>query len=108
MNARRRWGAKRAVEVTIYGLAAGFLFTVPVAAADAPPAALAASCGGCHTPSAGGAIPALEKLDAATMAAKLAAFRAGTAEATIMSRIAKGYTEPEIAALVQYLAGGRR
>ncbi len=84
-------------------LAAG---TVAAPAADIPGAVLTASCFTCHG-AAGkspGEIPGIAGLDATDLAATLARYRAGDPDATIMSRIAKGYTEAEIAAVVAYLS----
>jgi cytochrome c553 len=83
---------------------------LPAAAEDIDPAILAASCAICHGPGghSPGAIPPLAGLDAQAMTDKLLAFRSGAAEATVMNRIAKGYTEAEIAALSAWLAEGGR
>jgi sulfide dehydrogenase cytochrome subunit len=81
----------------------------PVAAQEAGGDVLSESCLSCHGANgrSPGAIPSLDKLSAAEMDAKLHAFAAGTVEATIMGRIARGYTDTEIAALTAWLAGSR-
>jgi cytochrome subunit of sulfide dehydrogenase len=86
------------------------VLAAPVQAQEAPAPVLAAACGGCHGPNgvSPAAIPSIDKLDAATMTAKLNGFRSGAIEATVMNRIAKGYTDAEIAALVQYFTQPRR
>ncbi len=71
------------------------------------PAALAASCAGCH--GAGGvspgSIPSLAGLDASGIASMMRAFRSAPAtEVTVMGRIARGFTDAEIDALSSYFA----
>ena len=77
------------------------LTATPIDAQTATPAVLAATCNNCHGPDglSPGAMPSLDKLDTATMIDKLKGFRSGTLEATVMARIAKGYTDAEIDAL---------
>lgn len=76
----------------------------------APAAVLAGSCANCHGPSgvSPGAIPSIDNQDAATMAARLNGFRRGEIEATVMNRIARGFTEAEIEAISQYFASLKR
>jgi cytochrome subunit of sulfide dehydrogenase len=66
----------------------------------------AAGCGGCHGPDgkSTGTIPSLDKIDAATMAAKLKGFRSGELEATVMNRLSKAFTDIEIDALAKFMA----
>lgn len=81
----------------------------PALAQDANGAVLAIGCFSCHGPGghSPGAIPPLDKLSAAELDEKLHAFAAGTVESTIMGRLAKGYTDAEIAALTAWLAEAR-
>lgn len=76
--------------------------------AQAPLAAEA--CVGCHGPGAAGAgsIAGIAGRDAREIATALTAFRSGERTGTMMNRIAKGYTDDEIAAIAAYLAGLRR
>jgi cytochrome c553 len=74
-------------------------------AADPPPAG-AASCSGCHpaarfvsTP-----VPRLNGRNAGEIAAAMAAFKSGQRPATVMDRIAKGYTDDEIKAIAAWYA----
>ena len=69
----------------------------------APPPPGASSCSGCH----GGVppIPVLAGKDAAEIVAALAAFRAGTKQATVMDRIAKGFSPEETVAIAVWWAG---
>lgn len=88
------------------GLAIGLL-AAPGFAADAGQGArLADSCNSCHglEGRSPGATPALAGQDEAGLFDKLKAFQQGTVEATIMNRIARGYTDEELAALAAYFA----
>jgi cytochrome c553 len=71
--------------------------------AEAP--AGASSCTGCHSAQAG--VPdmrALNGMAAADIASKMDAFKAGAEPATIMDRIAKGFSAEEIRALAAWYA----
>ena len=71
--------------------------------AEAP--AGAASCTGCHAAASGSnAMRALGGMPAPEIAAKMTAFKSGSAQATIMDRIAKGFTEEEIRAIATWYA----
>jgi cytochrome c553 len=74
------------------------------AAREAPPGA--ASCSGCHGTEAT-AIPRLAGGDQEELARLLAAFRSGERPATVMDRIAKGFTPEEIGAIAAWLAAQR-
>ena len=99
-------------------LAAALLVAGLAAAASARaagPAPLAAQgCLGCHGPNGAGieAGARLSGREAQELEALLRAFRANERPATIMGRIARGYTEAEIAALAAHFAalpaGGSR
>ncbi len=49
-------------------------------------------------------MPRLAGRDRGELAARLADFKAGTARATVMDQIAKGYSGEELAALADYFA----
>jgi cytochrome subunit of sulfide dehydrogenase len=68
----------------------------------APPGA--SSCSGCHAASAAveTPVPRLAGLPAPRIADSMRAFRAGTRPGTIMPRIAKGFSDGEIAALAAW------
>lgn len=72
-------------------------------AAASPPGA--SSCSGCHG-APGGAVPSLSGHSAEDIAASLKAFRTGARPATVMNRIAKGFSEPESQAIAAWIAGG--
>lgn len=77
-----------------------------VAESAADPAIIGATCSGCHGPDGvgSGAIPPLAGLPAATIEEALKAFKAGSRSATVMTRLAKGYSDEEIRALGAYFA----
>jgi cytochrome c553 len=80
------------------------MIAVPVLAlGDAPSGA--ASCLGCHPARAdAGPVPALAKLPARQIVTALQAYRSGTRPATVMDRIAKGFSDEEIEAIAQWYA----
>ena len=74
-----------------------------LAASDPPPGA--ASCSGCHSPAATASpIPRLYGRDAADIATAMAGFRDGSLPATVMNRIAKGFTDEESRAIAAWLS----
>jgi cytochrome c553 len=83
-------------------LAAAMTAPIPAAAAEMPPGA--SSCSGCHSASASVKTPVapLAGRPAAQTIAALQAFRAGTRPATVMDRIAKGFSDEEIAAIAAW------
>lgn len=64
------------------------------------------TCYTCHGPEgeSPGSIPSLNELSEKEIIEKLIAFRHDQEDPTIMNRIAKGYSEDEIAAIAEYLA----
>lgn len=75
-------------------------------AGSAPPGA--AACSGCHSPAAGtGSMPSLSGKTAADIAQDMRAFKSGAREATVMDRIAKGFSDEEIQAIADWLAANR-
>ncbi len=82
----------------------------PAAAGDtSKEAILALSCAACHGPDGAspGTIPAIDRLRPSEIAAALRAFRAGTRPATVMDRIARGYSDAEIGLLSGQFGRGR-
>jgi cytochrome subunit of sulfide dehydrogenase len=77
------------------------------APAVAPPGA--ASCSGCHVPAgaAATAIPSPYRLSSAEIEAALLAFKSGARPATVMDRIARGFSDQELAQLAAWLGQGR-
>lgn len=68
--------------------------------------ALAFQCLICHGPQGqgGGEIPPLRAKSAATLMAALQGFKSGERKATIMDRIAKGFSDEELRLITDYLA----
>lgn len=82
---------------------------VPPASAGAaavPP--LVAACSGCHAANGGDPrLPRLAGRNAGEIVAAMKAFRGGGRPATVMDRIAKGFTEDEIAVIAAWYAAQR-
>jgi cytochrome c553 len=78
-----------------------------VAAAEQP--AGAAACSGCHPASARvtSPVPRLAGLDQARIIRAMEDFRSGKRAATVMDRIAKGFTDDEIQAIAAWYASQR-
>ena len=72
--------------------------------ADAPPGA--SSCSGCHPASerAGTPVPRLAGRNPTEIVQAMRAFRLGQTSTTIMDRVAKGFSEEEIAAIAAWYA----
>jgi cytochrome c553 len=74
--------------------------------------ALAATCAQCHgtdghaVPGAG--IPALAGMPREEMLAKLRAFQAGTVRATVMTQLARGFSEAQLQQLADFFAAQER
>ncbi len=90
------------------GMAIGLLILPLAAQADrASPSILADSCAACHgtdgkSPST---IPSIRGKSADYMLQRLVAFKTGARQGTVMNRIAKGYSDAELAAIASHLAG---
>jgi cytochrome c553 len=90
----------RITRATAVALAAA-LAAAPAAAQNANPQLLSLSCAGCHGPGghSPGPIPSIHGRTQASLAETMRAFRADQRPATVMNRIAKGYSDVEIDAL---------
>jgi cytochrome c553 len=76
-------------------------------AASLPPADVA-NCIGCHPKSGGDPnLPQLAGRNANDIVAAMNAFRSGKRPATVMDRIAKGFSDDEIAAIATWYAAQR-
>ena len=75
-------------------------------AADPNAAGLADACTSCHGIGgrSQGYIPTIAGVERATLLRELLAFRVPNAPATIMNRIARVYTDPELEALANYFS----
>jgi cytochrome c553 len=78
--------------------------TVPLHAASPPPGA--ASCSGCHGmhQAASPAIPGIYGRNPDEVFGAMAAFQDGSRPATVMNRIAKGFSEEELRSIAAWLA----
>ena len=85
-------------------LAANLTMTAPAEAQDAPPALMASQCLSCHAAAEGNIMPTLAGMDAGAIETALHAYKDGTLEATIMDRIAAGYTDAQIAEIAREIA----
>lgn len=79
--------------------------TLPATADEVAPM-LAQACAGCHGQAGAGqgAVPDLRGYDRDAFLRVWAEFRTDERPATIMNRIARGYTEAEVAELADYFA----
>jgi cytochrome c553 len=84
-----------------------FATAVPAAAQPvAPPGASA--CSGCHgAGSASGIVSSLRGRAPEEIVAAMQAFRTGQLPATVMDRIAKGFTDEETRAIASWVSGHR-
>lgn len=92
-------------------LLASLATTVPALAQQQQPAAplIAQGCAGCHGQNGAGlgATPPIAGTPRDEFIKTWAAFRANERPATIMNRIARGYTDAEVAALADHFAARR-
>jgi cytochrome subunit of sulfide dehydrogenase len=87
----------------------GLALITAAAVASAQPPAGAASCTGCHPSSAriSSPVPRLSGLDRDAIARAMQEFRSGQRAATVMDRLAKGFTDDEIQAIAAWYATPR-
>jgi cytochrome c553 len=80
---------------------------IPSEAAEAPPGA--ASCSGCHPAGtdADTPVPRLAGQDAGAIVTAMQAFRDGKRPATVMDRIARGFSDEEVKAMAEWFATQR-
>ena len=74
--------------------------------ASAEPPAGAAACSGCHlaSPRVASPVPRIAGIDRAAIVRAMQDFRSGQRAATVMDRIAKGFTDDEIQAIAAWFA----
>jgi cytochrome c553 len=89
---------------SVHVLVAATLVVAPgLTLAASPPGA--ASCLGCHTIAAdGNPVPPLGSLTAEQIVTAMQAFRSGDRPATVMDRVAKGFSDEETKAIAQWYA----
>ncbi len=76
------------------------LAAVSLIAAGPPPGAI--SCSGCHDAAIPGGIPGIAGRPAADLQAALVGFRDGSRPATLMDRLAKGFSPEELQAIAAW------
>lgn len=98
---------KRSSLVLAGGLLAGVLFAAAPAMAGPSSTMLADTCAGCHGydgVSAGPAMPTVAGQPAGYAKEVLIGFKSGERSATIMDRIAKGYSDDELGVIADFYA----
>lgn len=80
------------------------LLILAPANADERARVLAASCATCHAAGGSGEIPRLHGQPAAQILDKLAAFRSGRTDATLMHQIVPAYDSDELRLIAEYFA----
>ena len=85
-------------------LVCAWLQAGPAAAAEMPPGA--SSCTGCHasTKIADSVIPRIAGRKAADIVTAMRDFRSGATASSVMGRIAKGFTDPQVDAIAAWFA----
>jgi len=93
----------------VLAAAVGYASIAAAAVASAEPPAGAAACSGCHPASTRVTSPVLRLagLDQARIVRAMEEFRSGKRAATVMDRIAKGFTDAEIQAIAAWYATQR-
>lgn len=94
------------MKIYVFILGIWAAIAAPASAQTADVTILAATCSGCHGAAANGSgsVPGLKGQQPAHLADQLKAFKAGTRPATVMNRLAKGYTDDEIAGLALHFS----
>jgi cytochrome subunit of sulfide dehydrogenase len=91
------------MRTSLAALVLSLALAAPAAAQSAAPAG-ASSCSGCHDAKiASPSVPPLKGRPAAEIVTAMEAFRAGSREATVMTRIAKGFSDDETRAIAAWL-----
>jgi cytochrome subunit of sulfide dehydrogenase len=82
---------------------AAIVLLAPTVTLAADPRLLAGTCTTCHGSggTGSGAVPSLKGRNAASVADAMRAFRDGSRPATVMGRLAKGFSDDEIDAMVR-------
>jgi cytochrome c553 len=93
----------------VVAAAIGVMSIAAVAVASAQPPAGAAACTGCHPASTRvtSPVPRLAGIDRDAIVTAMQDFRADRRPATVMDRIARGFTDDEIQAIAAWYAAQR-
>ena len=81
----------------------GWLAITPLAMAENAPEAIADNCRICHNSASQPTLPALDRLSKAALQQQLLDYKYDRLTATIMPRLAKGFSDAELAAVAQLL-----
>jgi cytochrome c553 len=100
-----RTATAAALLLALAGLLAPTGTALAAGVADAPPGA--ASCSGCHpaTRAVDTTVARLTGRNPAEIVAAMAAFKTGQRPATVMDRIAKGFSDDEVKAIADWYGG---
>ena len=95
----------KALQTTL--LACGLVFTAAASAGGPSGSMLGNTCAGCHGTDgvSVGPGPTIAGLSETYFTDSMTAYRSGERPSTIMTRIAKGYTDDDIAAMAKFFAG---
>ena len=107
---KRRWWAGSAAIVPFGALILAAMTWASVSARDLSGEGLADACTSCHGLGgrSQGYIPSIAGVEKTTLLRQLKAFRSQSAQATIMNRIARAYTDSELEALADYFSAAPR
>jgi cytochrome c553 len=102
MRAVQMKGQMDALYIAVAAVLVAVFVAPPAMAADAPPGAT--SCSGCHPAKrwVDTAVPRLVGRNPAEIVAAMQGFKSGALPATVMGRIAKGFSEEEIKAIAAW------
>ena len=102
MRAVQMKGQMGALRIAVAAVLVAVFVAPPAIAADAPPGAT--SCSGCHPAKrwVDTAVPRLVGRNPAEIVAAMQGFKSGALPATVMGRIAKGFSEEEIKAIAAW------
>jgi sulfide dehydrogenase cytochrome subunit len=102
--AARHWNLLMKALCFLFVVGSAFAALGPAMAASPPPGA--ASCSGCHAehPAASSPIPGIYGRNPDEVVAAMTAFRDGSRPATVMNRIAKGFSEDDVRSIAAWLA----
>lgn len=94
------------IRTTVLAAAASAAMMAMPCAAQTLPSSLALSCAACHGTDgkSPGAIPTIDGRSVKEMKEALTGFKNGSRPATVMNRLAKGYTDQEIDELAEYFS----
>jgi sulfide dehydrogenase cytochrome subunit len=98
------------MRVSLAAVALGLLpLWTPAEVPNSAAAALTANCNTCHGPGgvSPGSMPSIDGKTVDYLLGKLRGFRDGTVDNTVMSRIAKGYSDEQLQAIAAFLAQSR-